>query len=164
MYRSFSQFLENRSDYWGSQGAGILAFATDERKWLVALRSVRVREPNTWCVIGGKIDDKDVDPQEAAKREFLEEAGYSGPMRMHKAHVWKSPEMKEDGKPKFIYHNFIGEIVKGAWEPRKNWETEKFNWVSYDKLLKLQPKHYGLEALLSHAGSLIKAVSLRHEK
>jgi len=140
MELSFKKFLESQS-YWGDQGAGILAIATDIGKWLVAFRSEYVMEPGTWGIIGGKIDEEDAsNPQLAAKREFIEETKYTGPIKLTKASIWKSPEIDPyTNKPVFIFHNFIGEIVKGRWEPEIDWETEYFKWVSYDELMRLSP-------------------------
>lgn len=164
MYRSFSQFLEARK-YWGAQGAGVLAIAVDTGNWLVALRSATVQEPNTWGGIGGKIDPADhANPQDAAKREFFEETGYAGPMSMMKAFVYQSPERDPITRtPIFTYHNFIGEIKKGRWEPKPNWETEQFAWVSSEELIDLHPKHYGLEALIRNSGDIIHALSEKHQ-
>lgn len=158
MVISFKKFFETKTDYWGTVGAGILPFATDVGKWLVALRSSAVREPNTWGVIGGKIELHE-NPQRAAKREFIEETRYSGPIQLYKAFVYQSPEKDYTGKPKFVYHNFIGSLIKGDWEPKKNWENTKFEWVTYEDLMQLSPKHYGFKALLDHSDDLIKQIS-----
>ncbi len=158
-------FLENRG-YWGKQGAGTLAIATDIGKWLVALRGPKTYEPNTWANIGGKIDDDEVGaiaPEHAAKREFFEEMDYTGPMKLYPAYVWVSPEKDETGNPKFIYHNFIGEIVKGTWEPKINWETSRVAWVDYEGLMEIEPKHYGLTALIKNSGGMIKALSQKYQ-
>ncbi len=162
---SFGEFLEARG-YWGSQGAGILAFATDVQRWLLALRSREVGyEPEKWAGIGGKIDDgEELTPEQAARREFMEETEYDGPMTLHPAYVFQSPEKDELGNPRFVYHNFIGEIVKGDWEPKINWETERFAWLDYEGLLDIKPKHFGLTALLKHSGDLIKTISSRNKR
>lgn len=163
MRPSFGLFLENRG-YWGSRGAGILAMAVDIGKWLVALRSDKVRfEPNTWAIIGGKMDLGETSPERSATREFMEETEYLGPMTLHPAHVYQSPEMGEDEKPKFVYHNFIGEIVKGHWEPKINWETNRFAWVDYEGLLEIEPKHFGLTALIKNSGNLIREISEKYQ-
>ena len=162
MYPSFGIFLESRG-YWGSQGAGVLAIATDIGKWLVALRSGGVGyEPHTWSTIGGKIDDEEMSPDQAARREFFEETEYNGPLTLHPAYVYVSPEKDKLRKPKFSYHNFIGEIVKGDWEPQINWETDRFVWVGYEGLMELSPKHFGFTALLKHSGDVIRHLSKRY--
>lgn len=163
MCPSFGLFLENRG-YWGSQGAGILAIATDTGKWLLALRSNKVHfEPNTWAIIGGKMDTGEVSPEQSAKREFVEETGYLGSMKLYSAHIYQSPKMNKEEKPKFIYHNFIGEIVKGNWEPKANWETNKFAWLDYEGLLKIEPKHFGLIELIKNSRKLIKDLSKKYQ-
>lgn len=148
---SFRTFVE--SDHHGRAGAGILAIAKDTGKWLVALRSHEVKEPGTWAGVGGKIEDGE-DPKEAAVREFKEETGYKGEIHLQKAIEYK--------KPHFTFHNFIGEIEKGTWEPKKNWENDEFRWLTFKELLNLEPKHFGLEKLIERSESLIKGVSDRH--
>jgi 8-oxo-dGTP pyrophosphatase MutT (NUDIX family) len=161
MHPSFGLFLESRG-YWGSQGAGILAIATDTGKWLLGLRSnATTFEPGTWALIGGKMDENN--PRNAAKREFIEETGYQGTFDLHQAHTYKSPEKGENGEPKFVYHNFVGEIVKGHWEPKLNWETAKFIWVDYEGLQKIKPKHFGLIELLRNSDELIRYLSKKHQ-
>lgn len=161
---SFKRYLENRT-YWGSQGAGILAFAEDTNKWLVALRSSVVKEPNTWGVVGGKLDERDDSPQEAAQREFEEETGYSGPIKLQKAYIYTSQEKNRNtGNPFFTYHNFIGIIQKGSWEPKLNWETKLFDWFDYKELMELEPKHFGLKSLLANSYNIIKDISIAHER
>lgn len=163
MHLSFGLFLEDRG-YWGSQGAGILAMAVDIGKWLVALRSDQVKyEPGTWSSIGGKMDLGEVSPERSALREFLEETGYNGPVKLHQAHVYQSPERSDTKKPKFVYYNFLGEIVKGQWEPKLNWETKRFDWVDYEELLEIEPKHFGLTELIKKSGNLIRELSIKHQ-
>lgn len=135
----FRRFLEN---YWGTKGAGILPIATDTRKLLVSLRSEHVNEPGTYGVIGGKIDNDSNDPSVEAKREFLEETGYSGALRLVPSYVFKDND--------FQYYNFIG-IVPKEFTPRLNWESKSMTWITLDELLKLEPKHFGLRKLLKHS-------------
>ena len=162
MYSSFNSFLENNG-YWGSQGAGILAIAIDTGKWLLALRSGRVNyEPYTWSNIGGKVDEGETQPERAARREFFEETEYNGPLKLYPAYIYQSPSKNETGEPKFTYHNFIGEIIKGNWEPKINWETDRFTWLDYKGLLEIKPKHFGLRELLKHSGDLIKNLSYKY--
>jgi 8-oxo-dGTP pyrophosphatase MutT (NUDIX family) len=98
-------------------------------------------------VIGGKVDDDNVSLKSEALREFHEETGYTGQVTLIPSFVYR------DGD--FSYHNFIG-IVPNEFQPQSNWETDKFEWITLDELLKIQPKHFGLKALLQHAMTQIK--------
>jgi len=133
-------------EYWGSRGAGILPIAKDTGRILVAMRSPYVQEPNTYGVWGGAIDS-DEKPEKAAEREFDEETGFRGPMKMIPAYKFK------DGS--FTYHNFLG-IVDSEFNPRLNWETASYKWITFEELVDLRPKHFGLKLLLKHSGTLIQ--------
>lgn len=132
--------------YWGTAAAGILPIAKDTGRILVAMRSSYVNEPNTYGVWGGAIH-ADETPKEGAKREFTEETKYKGSLKMIEAYRF------EDGT--FMYQNFIG-IVEYEFKPHLDWETESYVWLDFDELLKLRPKHFGLESLIKNSRSLIQ--------
>lgn len=136
-------------DFWGDTGAGILPICRTTGRLLVAYRSEYVNEPHTWGIVGGKLDDGEKDVEDAAKRELQEELGYDGKFELVPAYVFKS---KGGG---FEYHNFIG-IVEEEFEPTFDWETEKAEWMTLDQLMKLKPKHFGLETLIKESGDIIK--------
>lgn len=142
----FEADYENDSGqpFWGNVAAGILPISTSTQRILVAYRSKYVNEPHTWGVIGGKLDSGD-DIKSTAMREFDEETGYSGHIEMLPGYVFRTSG--------FEYHNFIG-ILDDEFTPRRNWETEKFEWVTYDELMELSPKHFGLKSLLGDSKSL----------
>jgi 8-oxo-dGTP pyrophosphatase MutT (NUDIX family) len=150
---SFRTFLESR-EYYGREGAGILAIAKDTGKWLLALRSPKVKEPGVWAGVGGKMEEGE-DPEETATREFKEETGFRGKVTLHKAFKYRKPDL--------TFHNFIGEINKDTWEPKANWETEKFRWLTFDELLALKPKHFGLAALMESSEKIIKSFSDKYQ-
>lgn len=68
-FLSFKKWIENEEDFgtskndifqnahggkfWGNAGAGVILFAKDTGRVLLALRSPYVNEPNTWGTIGG---------------------------------------------------------------------------------------------------------------
>lgn len=156
------QTYENK-EFWGNQGAGILAIATDTGKWLVAHRSSEVKQPNCWGVIGGKVENQEK-PGTGARREFYEETGYEGVLNIQEVYNWISPDKKVDGTPKFVYHNFLGEFVKGDWEPEVNFETTEFKWCTYKELLDLKPKHFGLELLIKNRNEIIERLSKKYEQ
>ena len=63
--------------------------------------------------------------------------------------------MYKDGS--FSYYNFFG-IVQKEFSPSLNWETESFKWMTYDELLALPRKHFGLVALLKNSGKELEAL------
>jgi len=131
--------------FWGNIGAGVLAIARSTGRILMSYRSKYVNEPHTWGVVGGKLDDDKSPPKKAAFREFKEETGYSGKLQLIPAYVFKT-----DG---FIYHNFIG-VIDDEFNPKTDWETERFEWMSFEEVIKLNPKHFGLQTLLKDRKSL----------
>ena len=86
--------------------SGILPVAEDTEKICLAWRSPDVNAGNRWGVIGGmcKIGTS---PEDNAAVEFVEETGYVGAIRLHKAFVCRLKG--------FEYHNFIG-VVPTAFE------------------------------------------------
>lgn len=134
-------------NFWGDTGAGILPICTKTKRILLCLRSKHVNEPNTWGIIGGQIDNNE-NPEIAAKRELREETSYAGNIEMIKAFKYVST----DGH--FIYHNFIG-LVNEEFEVYCDWENERGQWFSYDEFLKVNPKHFGLTALIKNAKKII---------
>jgi 8-oxo-dGTP pyrophosphatase MutT (NUDIX family) len=151
---SFKKFLENAyqnksgETFWGNVGAGILPIAISTSRILVAHRSAYVNEPNTYGIWGGKVDNEHtINLEQEAKREFKEETGYSGSIRLMKAAVFKTKG--------FEYHNFLG-IIPSEFEPSYNWETQDSLWITLDELFDLEPKHFGLKYLLNNSYSLIK--------
>ena len=144
----------NEQNYWGSMAAGIMPVCSSTGRVLIAFRSAHVNEPHTWGTIGGKLDiDEGIDEtiEEAALRELVEETEYDGDMDMRKAYVFT------DGS--FSYHNFFG-VVSEEFEPQLNWETERFEWMTFRELKQLSPKHFGLSALLKNSGGELSALLL----
>jgi len=132
------------SRFWGNRGAGILLVAQDTGKLLLVLRSGYVNEPGTWGVPGGKIDDEDESPSVAANREAEEELGYSGPIDLVPAHVFKSG--------KFRFYNFIG-VVPNEFKPTLDWENDDVGWFSINDLP--SPLHFGIQSLLTNSENQI---------
>jgi 8-oxo-dGTP pyrophosphatase MutT (NUDIX family) len=152
--------LFEEAEYWGKKGAGILPICKETKRLLVPFRSGYVLEPNTWGVWGGKIDLGEEDEYErtlsvdasveaAAKREFVEESEYDGEIKLIPAYVYRDCS--------FAYHNFFG-LVDYEFEPVLNWETERFKWMTYEELLALPRKHFGLVALLKNSSKELEAL------
>ena len=156
--KTFEGYEEYDNDkggrFWGNQGAGVLPICKKTGKILVAMRSDFVNEPNTWGTFGGKIDqpapgEKKETPEEAAKRELQEESGHKGHFELIPAFVYKSPDKT------FQYHNFIG-LVDDEFKPKTDWETAYAEWMTFQELIELKDKHFGLESLLDNSFELIK--------
>lgn len=134
--------------YWGRAGAGVLPRARSTGRFLVQLRSNRVMEPNTWGVIGGRVD-ADEAPPETALREFEEETGQSAAA----THLVLEPLYRfVDPEVGFQYFNFLG-WVDDEFMPRTNWETNEWRWVTLTGLRGLKPKHFGLKELVADGGA-----------
>lgn len=126
-----------RTGFWGAQGAGLVFFAEDTKRFLIAHRSDGVEQPGTWGTWGGAIDRGD-SPAAAASREAHEECGYNGPMRLIPLYVFK--------KKTFRYSNFLG-VIDHEFEPQLNWESQGYQWCEYGHWP--SPLHFGLAALLN---------------
>ena len=135
--------------FWGAQGAGAIVMARTTKRFLLPFRSGSVEQPHTWGVWGGAID-RDEDPEDAARREVEEEAGYSGHVEMHPLVVFQ--------KGTFKYHNFLA-VVDDEFEPRLNWESEDAEWFTFGDWP--SPLHFGLSYLLQHSGGTLARVRAR---
>jgi len=153
---NFKRWMENDEDhavalrntgFWGSQGAGSIVLSKNTGRILLAHRSANVQEPNTWGVWGGAIDSSE-DPNEAAKRELEEEAGYHGGITMTPLSVFHKGDFK--------YHNFLA-VVEEEFTPRLNWETQGYVWTTLDALP--SPLHFGLKWVLSQDKAKIDKLS-----
>jgi 8-oxo-dGTP pyrophosphatase MutT (NUDIX family) len=148
---NFLSYLKE-SGYWGKGGAGILPLCSETKRFLIPFRSSKVKEPHTWGVWGGKIEDHEFnDIEKAALREFKEETRCTKPMVLKPLYVFK------DGT--FEYHNFLG-ILEEEFTPILNRETNKAEWMDFYDLIALERKHFGLAALLKHSLSIIKKYSI----
>lgn len=148
VYRKFFEdFNTNAPDqFWGNEGAGALFVAKDTGRILLFLRSDAVNEPNTWNLVGGKIDSGE-NPKEAVAREVEEETGYSGDYKMSLLYTFRHRNFK--------YHNFLV-LIPFEFTPELNWEHSTSQWVEYGDWP--SPLHFGLNDLIKHAGHKIKRV------
>jgi 8-oxo-dGTP pyrophosphatase MutT (NUDIX family) len=103
-------------------------------------------EPDTWGTIGGRVEAGET-PDEAAVREFREETRSRARIAILPLLVFR------DCKAGFAYHNHLG-VVPREFKPRRNWETSQWAWLTLHELLDLEPKHFGLAALLADTRSL----------
>lgn len=138
--------------FWGDLAAGILPIAKDSGKILLSYRSKYVNEPNTWGIWGGAVDKIEDSVLNTARKEFKEETKFSGTIILIPSFIFKSPNNT------FEYHNFIG-ILDSEFIPKLDWETEKFKWVTFDEMLLLPNKHFGLKSLINNDLNTIKHYS-----
>lgn len=158
--------------YWGDAGSGVTPLAKSTGRLLVAHRGIASNEGGTYGVFGGGIflDEagfEDVDelsktdyPKKHALQELKEETGYSGPMNLVEVFIYKDNKTNTQGQPcHFYYWNYIG-ICPDEFpvKPGEGYEWEEgggSKWVTFDELMSIQPKHFGLESLLKNAGGKI---------
>lgn len=142
------KYFENDTsrEYWGDEAAGCIIIAKDTGRVLLPKRSSQVQEPYTWGTWGGKIDAGE-NPKHAVAREVEEETGYDGVTKVTHLYTY------QDGD--FHYYNFAV-IVPFEFTPQLNWETETSTWVEFGDWP--EPMHFGLEELLSVAGTKIKSI------
>lgn len=137
--------------FWGNTGGGCLPLSRITGRILLAYRSMYVNEPHTFNLWGGKIDEEDGQSEneieDVVKREFMEESGYDGNIELIPAYIFETPNKS------FKYYNFIG-LVDEEFEPTLDWETESFRWVTFDEMMSIKPKHFGLRGLLNDMKSL----------
>lgn len=131
-------------------GAGVLFYAKSTARYLVLRRSSFVKEPYTWSGVGGKIDPGE-GPFETAKREVFEEMGVDPAARYFLVFVFKSDHHQ------FKYFNFLG-VVDKEFTPTLNDENIDYEWVSWDDLVRMPKKHYGLQSLIKNGGAKIKSI------
>ena len=128
-----------KTGFWGKRGAGVIFLAKDTGRYLLALRSDEVQEPNTWGTWGGAIDSNE-ESEKAAHREATEETGYNGPIELK--FLWQFKHSASG----FTYDNYLA-IVPEEFEPDLNWESDNFEWFEKGKWPRRQ--HPGLKALIN---------------
>lgn len=132
--------------FWGKRGAGALMVARGTGRVLLTLRSSGVKNPGTWGLPGGAVDEGE-SPAGGARREAAEEVGFSGSLKLYPAYIFRT-----EG---FTYYNFVG-LVGSEFEPVLDWENDAAEWFDLDALP--SPLHFGVERLLQHSRDLISSV------
>jgi 8-oxo-dGTP pyrophosphatase MutT (NUDIX family) len=130
--------------FWGERGAGCIFLARDTRRLCFPLRGRYVREPLTWGVWGGAIDEHET-PKHAVEREVWEETGYVGKLELIPLDTFTHGTFK--------YYNFLA-VIDHEFEPDVDIENLWYKWVKFGKWPK--PLHFGLKWLLNHSGKKIK--------
>lgn len=132
-----------KTGFWGRRGAGCLFQALDTGRICIAHRSAYVEQPGTWGTWGGAIDG-DESPENAARREVREEAGYTGKMKLLPMYVFKHSSG-------FIYYNFLA-LVATEFKPKLDWESQGYVWTEFGSWP--SPLHPGLKLLLNDSASV----------
>lgn len=141
-----------KTGFWGAQGAGVIFLARDTRRFLLAHRSDDVEQPGTWGTWGGAIDAGE-DPEEAARREAVEETGRGVKIeRMVPLFVFR--------KNTFRYSNFLA-VVDHEFMPRLGWETQGYRWCEFGRWP--SPPHFGLTAIFMDPASVATMRRVRTE-
>ena len=72
----FADYQNSKGDkFWGNLGAGVLVYNKTTKKFLISMRSSEVNEPNTFGIIGGKVDE-DASGVHASRRCMGQQLGY----------------------------------------------------------------------------------------
>ena len=129
--------------FWGRRAAGCLFLAKNTNRLLIAHRSDKVLEPNTYGTWGGALDGTET-PLQGVMREVQEETEFYGDVDYVKLSVFKH----DSG---FEYHNFLA-VVDQEFEPQLNWETQGFKWVLLGHWP--NPLHPGLYTLLNQSSNI----------
>ncbi len=143
-YEELHHEAGRETGFFGARGSGCLVVARSTGRILMPLRSEWVMEPGTYGTWGGALDPG-LTPEQGARRELFQEAGYQG-----EAEFVPLLEFRPEGST-FRYQNFLA-LVDEEFEPVLNHETEKASWVDLGDLP--GPLHFGLQALLSDPDSL----------
>ena len=111
--------------------AGLLAICPETEKFILLKRRNSVKFPNYWGLPAGKFDEKDVYPKKTALREFREETGYSGKVKISKEPLY----LENDNHTDFYFYigilpfEFIPNLQgEGCGDP----ESLDYKWVSVD--------------------------------
>lgn len=119
--------------------AGILPYCSQTQRFLLAKRGPMISNPNQWTNFGGKAEQGE-SPKQVALREFREESGYKGPVKIiSKGYPTQN---KKDG---FVFVNYIGEVPNefkpstiGKKTVDGDIEVSAAKWVTFEQLMKLR--------------------------
>lgn len=136
------------AEFWGDDGAGAILYSKESGRFLVGMRSEKVREPGTLSTFGGAIENGD-SAKETVEQEVMEEVGYFLPMEIKELPAFESPDND------FRYHNFVA-VIDNDFQPQLNWENNDAIWVTLEELKTIDEKklHFGLTAILNNKDSM----------
>jgi 8-oxo-dGTP pyrophosphatase MutT (NUDIX family) len=118
--------------------AGILPYCPTTKRFLISQRGPDITEPNKWVCFGGKADDGETE-QYTAIREFREESGYKGKVKLINKPFYNYNKL--DG---FKFATFIGLVPNEFIPTTINKETvdgdieiQDAKWIDKQQLFKL---------------------------
>ena len=118
-----------------NQGAaGIILYAEDTGRYGLQQRSDSINDPGVWAAWGGGREPGET-LEQCARRELVEESGYTGPVELH--FLASNPK----------YTTFIG-VVPNEFEPRPCDEWKDYCWVEAGDWP--SPMHPGVAAALKN--------------
>lgn len=108
------------------EGAGALHYCPETENFLLMLRAEDgTPDGNTWCCMGGGVDDDDPSIEYTIRREGFEEGGVpmDYPMKLYRVGVKRYP----DG---FKFHNYLA-LVDEEFIPVLNEEHQTYQWCKW---------------------------------
>lgn len=127
--------------FWGKEGAGVLLFSPEKKKFGLGLRSSEVEQPGALGSFGGAVDNGD-SIEETIGNEMMEELGHFYPPVLRPLMVFKQDDFK--------YHNFVAIIDDSTFNPVLNWENDGIEWMSLEEMQAAAPDklHFGIKSIL----------------
>ena len=125
-------------------GAGFFPITQKNGDFLVLLgkRSYNSTYPGEWCPLGGGSEGNE-SPLATAVREFREETGFKGTYL-----DIKMLNIQKKGPKQPLYYLYLCHIP--YFLPILDRENEELEWIKYQNLPLLDPKHFSLENLLTN--------------
>ena len=120
-------------------GCGALIFCTKTKRFLFLLRS-KGKYPNSWGLVGGKIESKE-SIMSGLEREIKEELGGN----IDGAKILPIEKYTSDNE-KFVYHTFLIKVEE-EFIPELNSEHKGYCWVPLEDHPK--PLHPGITRILN---------------
>jgi 8-oxo-dGTP pyrophosphatase MutT (NUDIX family) len=121
------------------RGAGVIPYCSTTNRYLLNLRSKEVNAPLTWSGWGGEAEAGE-SLVDCAKREFTEESGYSKEVDLIRCYTYRAYNL--------VYINYML-IIPKEFEPILSFESEDGKWFSFQEVINLRNKHFGLISLLN---------------
>ena len=90
-------------------GSGVLFWAASTDRMLFVKRSMDSDSPGMWCCLGGGVEIGETIEQ-GARREVVEEGGYSKPYKLRPMH-------KTENGGTYVYHNHFARGLKNSTHP-----------------------------------------------